>query len=160
MGAKFQGLTNSYMTDQERASIDVNGREHYNRVWGSKIQILGWSLYACILWSLKFCVTAFYGRLTCVVSLCENCRFLTLPQHRTDQPQNSCASSLHHSRCHICGRCPHDPTNMPSIPSHVADHAGSWSSLPTDELAGECTSGVDSEHIDGHLPAFHSFACK
>ncbi|KAG5657467.1 hypothetical protein KAF25_006031 [Fusarium avenaceum] len=64
VGAKFQGLTNSYMTGQERANIDVNGREHYNRVWGSKIQILGWSLYACILWSLKFCVTAFYGRLT------------------------------------------------------------------------------------------------
>ncbi|KAI6764474.1 hypothetical protein HG530_008263 [Fusarium avenaceum] len=64
VGAKFQGLTNSYMTDEERANIDINGREHYNRVWGSKIQVIGWSLYACILWSLKFCITAFYGRLT------------------------------------------------------------------------------------------------
>ncbi|KAG4293654.1 hypothetical protein FPRO06_00239 [Fusarium proliferatum] len=64
VGAKFQGLTNSYMTDQERADIDMNGQEHYNRVWGSKIQVIGWSFYACILWCLKFCVTAFYGRLT------------------------------------------------------------------------------------------------
>ncbi|KAF4967688.1 hypothetical protein FSARC_4748 [Fusarium sarcochroum] len=64
VGAKFQGLTNSYMTDEERADIDIHGQEHFNRVWGSKIQIIGWSFYACILWSLKFCVTAFYGRLT------------------------------------------------------------------------------------------------
>ncbi|CAG7561211.1 unnamed protein product [Fusarium equiseti] len=64
VGAKFQGLTNSYMTDEQRADIDVNSEEHYNRVWGSKIQVIGWSFYACILWSLKFCVTAFYGRLT------------------------------------------------------------------------------------------------
>ncbi|KAF5678103.1 integral membrane protein PTH11 [Fusarium circinatum] len=64
VGAKFQGLTNSYMTDQQRADIDPNGQEHYNRVWGSKIQVIGWSFYACILWCLKFCVTAFYGRLT------------------------------------------------------------------------------------------------
>ena len=63
-GTKFQGLTNSYMTDAERANIDPDSREHYNRVWGSKIQVIGWSFYACILWSLKFCVTAFYGRLT------------------------------------------------------------------------------------------------
>ncbi|KAG9508169.1 hypothetical protein J7337_001732 [Fusarium musae] len=69
VGAKFQGLTNSYMTDQERADIDMNGQEHYNRVWGSKIQVIGWSFYACILWCLKFCVTAFYGRLTYVVDL-------------------------------------------------------------------------------------------
>ncbi|RSL68624.1 hypothetical protein CEP54_002723 [Fusarium duplospermum] len=64
VGAKFQGLTNSYMTDAERANIDVDSQEHYNRVWGSKIQVIGWSFYACILWCLKFCVTAFYGRLT------------------------------------------------------------------------------------------------
>ncbi|KAH6880810.1 hypothetical protein B0T10DRAFT_609458 [Thelonectria olida] len=64
VGAKFQGLTNSYMTGEERAQLDPSSTEHYNRVWGSKIQVIGWSFYACILWSLKFCVTAFYGRLT------------------------------------------------------------------------------------------------
>ncbi|KAL3605231.1 hypothetical protein FPOAC2_00173 [Fusarium poae] len=64
VGAKFQGLTNSYMTEEERANIDMDGEEHYNRVWGSKIQVIGWSFYACILWCLKFCVTAFYARLT------------------------------------------------------------------------------------------------
>uniref|UniRef100_A0A0D2YH04 Uncharacterized protein n=1 Tax=Fusarium oxysporum (strain Fo5176) TaxID=660025 RepID=A0A0D2YH04_FUSOF len=68
--AKFQGLTNSYMTNEERANIDIHGQEHYNRVWGSKIQVMGWSLYACILWSLKVCVTAFYGRLTYLLPSC------------------------------------------------------------------------------------------
>ncbi|KAF5020736.1 hypothetical protein F66182_7238 [Fusarium sp. NRRL 66182] len=64
VGAKFEGLTNSYMTDEERASIEQSSREHFNREWGSKIQIIGWSFYACILWCLKFCITCFYGRLT------------------------------------------------------------------------------------------------
>ncbi|KAJ4178029.1 hypothetical protein NW759_017378 [Fusarium solani] len=64
VGAKFDGLTNSYMTDEERAALDPDSREHFDRVWGSKIQVIGWSFYACILWALKFCVTAFYSRLT------------------------------------------------------------------------------------------------
>jgi hypothetical protein len=66
VGAKFDGLTSSYMTDKERAALDPNSREHFNRVWGSKIQVIGWSFYAFILWALKVCVTTFYGRLTYV----------------------------------------------------------------------------------------------
>jgi hypothetical protein len=66
VGAKFGGLTNSYMTPQERADLDVDSDEHYNRVMGSKVQVIGWSLYAAILWCLKVCVTALYGRLTYV----------------------------------------------------------------------------------------------
>ncbi|KAI1075674.1 hypothetical protein F5B20DRAFT_594814 [Whalleya microplaca] len=62
--ALFDGLTNCYMTDEERAALDPNSREYYNRQWGSKIQLIGWSLYAFILWALKFCVAVFYGRLT------------------------------------------------------------------------------------------------
>ncbi|KAK2471374.1 hypothetical protein H9L39_17605 [Fusarium oxysporum f. sp. albedinis] len=54
------------MTDKERAALDPNSREHFNRVWGSKIQVIGWSFYAFILWALKVCVTTFYGRLTYV----------------------------------------------------------------------------------------------
>ncbi|KAJ4183735.1 hypothetical protein NW759_017061 [Fusarium solani] len=69
VGAKFAGLTNSYMTDEERADLNPDSREHFNRVWGSKIQVLGWSLYASILWALKLCVTIFYSRLTYVLSL-------------------------------------------------------------------------------------------
>ncbi|KAM0715792.1 hypothetical protein Q7P37_008306 [Cladosporium fusiforme] len=63
VGAKFDGLTNSYMSHEERTALDPNSREYYNRQWGSKIQILGWSLYACILWCLKVCVATLYGRL-------------------------------------------------------------------------------------------------
>ncbi|KAJ4176890.1 hypothetical protein NW755_014174 [Fusarium falciforme] len=53
VGAKFDGLTNSYMTDEERAELDPDSREYVNRVWGSKIQVIGWSFYASILWTLK-----------------------------------------------------------------------------------------------------------
>ncbi|KAH7142647.1 hypothetical protein B0J13DRAFT_636189 [Dactylonectria estremocensis] len=64
VGAKFQGLTNSYMTDAQRAAIDPDSQEYYSRQWGSKIQVIGWSFYAFILWALKFCVATFYSRLT------------------------------------------------------------------------------------------------
>ncbi|KAK7413336.1 hypothetical protein QQX98_007779 [Neonectria punicea] len=64
VGAKFQGMTNSYIDDEQRAAIDPDSVEYYNRQWGSKIQVIGWSLYAFILWALKFCVTSFYSRLT------------------------------------------------------------------------------------------------
>ena len=66
VGAKFGGLTNSYMSPEERDNLDPNSREHYNRVWGSRIQVIGWSLYACILWCLKICVATLYGRLMLV----------------------------------------------------------------------------------------------
>ncbi|KAI1337490.1 hypothetical protein F5Y15DRAFT_155649 [Xylariaceae sp. FL0016] len=64
VGAMFDGLTNSYMTPEQRANLDPSSEEYYNRQWGSKIQIIGWSLYAFILWSLKICIAVFYSRLT------------------------------------------------------------------------------------------------
>lgn len=64
--AKFDGLTNSYMTPEQRAAVDPNSMEYYNRVWGSKIQVIGWSFYAMILWLVKFSVAIFYSRLTYV----------------------------------------------------------------------------------------------
>lgn len=148
------------MTDEERANIDINGREHYNRVWGSKIQVIGWSLYACILWSLKFCITAFYGRLTCVPAYIRTLLSLTSSQLRIDSPQNSCDFRLHHSRRHIFGRRSYYPAILPTVPSLLAGHTQSWSHLPTHQLAGVCTGGGDSEHLDGCLLAFYSFACK
>ncbi|KAK8098125.1 integral membrane protein PTH11 [Apiospora kogelbergensis] len=67
VGAMFDGLTNSYMTDEQRARLDPNSNEFYKRVWGSKIQVLGWSLYAFILWSLKLCIACSYKRLLQVI---------------------------------------------------------------------------------------------
>ncbi|KAI1075856.1 hypothetical protein F5B20DRAFT_584819 [Whalleya microplaca] len=64
VGANFQGLTNSYMTNEQRATLDPNSVEYFNRQWGSKIQVIGWSFYAFILWSLKVCIAVFYSRLT------------------------------------------------------------------------------------------------
>jgi hypothetical protein len=56
------------MTDEERANLDPNSREYYNRQMGSKVQIIGWSFYACILWLLKFSIAIFYSRLTYVIN--------------------------------------------------------------------------------------------
>jgi hypothetical protein len=53
------------MTDEQRTAIDPSSREYYNRVWGSKIQVAGWSLYAMVLWLVKFSLAVFYSRLTC-----------------------------------------------------------------------------------------------
>ena len=64
VGAKFEGLTNSYMSDDDRASIDPNSKEYFNRQWGSKIQVMGWPVYVFILWAIKFCFASFYSRLT------------------------------------------------------------------------------------------------
>ncbi|KXJ88378.1 hypothetical protein Micbo1qcDRAFT_207114 [Microdochium bolleyi] len=64
VGANYQGLTNSYMTDGERAALDPNSVEASFRIQGSKIQVIGWSLYTMELWVLKLCITAFYSRLT------------------------------------------------------------------------------------------------
>ncbi|KAF7526440.1 hypothetical protein PCG10_004136 [Penicillium crustosum] len=64
VGAKFEGLTNSYMTPEQRATLDPNSTEWSHRVAGSKIQIIGWSLYVAILWLVKFSLAVFYSRLT------------------------------------------------------------------------------------------------
>ncbi|KAJ6094200.1 hypothetical protein N7467_003045 [Penicillium canescens] len=62
--ANYQGLTNSYMTDEERKSVDLSSKEASNRVAGSKIQVIGWSLYVAILWLVKVSLAVFYSRLT------------------------------------------------------------------------------------------------
>ncbi|KAJ5773854.1 hypothetical protein N7457_008750 [Penicillium paradoxum] len=63
VGAKYKGLTNSYMTPEQRAALDPNSVEWSNRVAGSKVQIIGWSLYAAILWLVKFSLAVFYSQL-------------------------------------------------------------------------------------------------
>ena len=66
VGAKYEGLTNSYMTDEQRKTLDSNSKEWANREAGAKIQIIGWSLYVAILWLVKFSLAVFYSRLTFV----------------------------------------------------------------------------------------------
>ncbi|KAK2668477.1 hypothetical protein RAB80_015857 [Fusarium oxysporum f. sp. vasinfectum] len=64
VGAKFHGLTNSGMTDEERKALSPNSEEYGWRVGGSKIQIAGWIMYATVLWVIKSALCAFYFRLT------------------------------------------------------------------------------------------------
>ncbi|QGA20810.1 hypothetical protein EYB26_008518 [Talaromyces marneffei] len=62
--ANYDGLTNSYLTSEERAVLDPNSTEYYKRVSGSKIQVLGWSLYVMTLWLGKSRLAIFSSRLT------------------------------------------------------------------------------------------------
>lgn len=69
VGANYEGLTNSYMTTEQRAKIQYNSTEWLNRVAGSKIQVTGWSLFVVSLWLVKFSLAVFYSRLTYVLRL-------------------------------------------------------------------------------------------
>lgn len=62
----YHGLANSSMTDEQRASLSPDSDEYHWRVGGSKVQVIGWSLYVTTLWLLKVCMSVFYSRLTYV----------------------------------------------------------------------------------------------
>lgn len=64
VGALFDGLTNSYMTDEERAMLSPDSDEYYKRQSGSKIQVAGWSIYVFALWVIKLSFAVFFSRLT------------------------------------------------------------------------------------------------
>ncbi|KAF4344239.1 integral membrane protein PTH11 [Fusarium beomiforme] len=64
VGAKFRGLTNSGMTEEERKALSPESEEHAWRIGGSKVQIAGWILYVTLLWVVKSALCAFYFRLT------------------------------------------------------------------------------------------------
>lgn len=58
-----QGLANNAMTDTERAALSPNSTEYHLRVFGSKIQVVGWTTYVCLICTLKMAVLVFYIRL-------------------------------------------------------------------------------------------------
>ncbi|KAI1120348.1 hypothetical protein F5Y10DRAFT_258606 [Nemania abortiva] len=64
VGAFFLGLTNSYMTDAQRATLSPDSVEYYDRQSGSKIQVAGWSVYVFNLWAVKAAFAVFFSRLT------------------------------------------------------------------------------------------------
>ncbi|KAF2133689.1 hypothetical protein P153DRAFT_419597 [Dothidotthia symphoricarpi CBS 119687] len=64
VGAKWLGLANNGMTDEQRQMLKPSSEEHRLRIGGSKTQLVGWSLYSLTLWVLKICLCHFYSRLT------------------------------------------------------------------------------------------------
>jgi hypothetical protein len=64
VGAWFHGLANNGMTGEQRKTLDPTSHEFSLRVGGSKTQLVGWSLYTLLLWTLKLCMCHFYSRLT------------------------------------------------------------------------------------------------
>ncbi|TGZ80875.1 hypothetical protein EX30DRAFT_371902 [Ascodesmis nigricans] len=56
------GLTNSKLTDEERYLASLNPAELRQRTTGSKIYMAGWSTYTAVVWTLKFCMIIFFGR--------------------------------------------------------------------------------------------------
>ena len=57
-------LANNSMTDTERAELSVTSVEYTNRVLGSKIQVVGWTMYIILIYFLRMCMLFFYKRLT------------------------------------------------------------------------------------------------
>ncbi|KKY14193.1 putative short-chain dehydrogenase reductase sdr [Diplodia seriata] len=66
VGARYMGLANNGMTDDERAALDPSSHEASLRRGGSKAQVIGWCLYTFVLWLLKICMNACYSRVTYV----------------------------------------------------------------------------------------------
>ncbi|KAH7112389.1 hypothetical protein EDB81DRAFT_848883 [Dactylonectria macrodidyma] len=64
VGARFYGLANNSMTEEQRAALPPESNEYNWRVNGSKIQIAGWAVYTSVLWLIKSAICAFYIRLT------------------------------------------------------------------------------------------------
>ncbi|KAH6962960.1 hypothetical protein DER45DRAFT_609295 [Fusarium avenaceum] len=64
VGTRFHGLTNSWMTDDERDALSPHSDEYRWRVGGSKIQVASWTMYVTVLWVIKSALCAFYFRLT------------------------------------------------------------------------------------------------
>ncbi|KAG4428841.1 hypothetical protein IFR05_015676 [Cadophora sp. M221] len=57
------GVANNSMTVAQRAALDPTSQEYTNRVFGSKIQVVGWTFYVCLIATLKIAVLFFYIRL-------------------------------------------------------------------------------------------------
>lgn len=64
VGARWHGLANNGMTDQQRAVLSPESQEYKWRVNGCKTQLMGWAAYPFQLWCLKAAMCAFYLRLT------------------------------------------------------------------------------------------------
>jgi hypothetical protein len=64
VGARWHGLANNGMTDEQRAALDPKSDEYRWRVNGSKTQLMGWASYSFLLWCLKAAMCTFYLRLT------------------------------------------------------------------------------------------------
>ncbi|KAH7220440.1 uncharacterized protein BKA55DRAFT_486387, partial [Fusarium redolens] len=64
VGARWHGLANNGMTNEQRAALDPASDEYTWRVNGSKTQLMGWAAYSFLLWCLKAAMCTFYLRLT------------------------------------------------------------------------------------------------
>lgn len=83
VGQVANGLANNGLSDAARAALDPSSDEYHKRcVWspfeassvsiytnpkrrvvGSKIQVAGWTIYSCLIWTLKLSMLFFYVRL-------------------------------------------------------------------------------------------------
>jgi hypothetical protein len=64
VGATYNGLSNTNMTEEERQALNPASEEYRMRVGGSKVQVGGWIMYTAVLWAVKASLCAFYSRLT------------------------------------------------------------------------------------------------
>ncbi|KAL6715392.1 hypothetical protein ACLMJK_006353 [Lecanora helva] len=81
VGARYMGLANNSMTPQQRAELSPDSKEYHLRVGGSKLQLMGWSSYTLLLWTLKTCPSISHIDLyvTVILNVLTDAYLLTIP---------------------------------------------------------------------------------
>lgn len=64
IGNLAHGLANNGMTDAQRQALLPGDPEYDARVLGSQIQVAGWTVYSCLIATLKLSMLVFFLRLT------------------------------------------------------------------------------------------------
>jgi hypothetical protein len=64
IGNLAHGLANNGMTDAQRQALLPSDPEYGARVIGSQIQVAGWTVYSCLIATLKLSMLVFFLRLT------------------------------------------------------------------------------------------------
>lgn len=110
------------MTDEQRATLDSSSLEWSHREAGSKIQIIGWSLYVAILWLIKFSLAVFYSRLTYVLIAEAVADKLTRLQDWPPTPPDPRSCGIRHPGCYMACNTTVPPFVLSAFPRLLANH--------------------------------------
>lgn len=123
VGQRFNGLTNSGMTDAERASLSVDSEEYGWRVGGSKIQVAGWCVYVSVIWSIKASLCAFYSRLTVSFPFLPLLHAQLTSKGNRQRLPHTHPHRIHRHRCHLDRPHPLPAAQLPALQRVLADQS-------------------------------------
>lgn len=133
VGHRFHGLANNSMTQEQRIMLSPGSMEFHLRVSGSKLQLIGWSLYTLLLWTLKLCMLGLYTRLTYVlqrasiapIAICQILIRIS-GQNRSSSYATPDQTRIRPDRGHVCGDHHRNSCGMRrAVPQELANPPGS-----------------------------------